>query len=389
VVTEVAISKITQKNLGMELVRATEAAALASGRHMGRGDKEEAHRSAADAMAQALGTVNMDGEVRLVVGEESEEALGRGRHFGQGEGPMVDLAAGPLDGLSLVARGLPGAIAMIAASERGRMTLPECPYLEKIAVGVRAKGAVDITDSVEHNLQRIAFAKDVRVSDLTVVILDRPRHQQLMEDTRAAGARVSLISDGEVAAAVMAALEDSGVDVVIGIGGAEDTTIAACALKCLGGELVARPWLRNEEEAAQLAARGVDPSGVYSIEDLAGGEEVVFVATGVTDGLLLRGVRYFDRWAESESLVMRSQSGTLRRISTKHHYALARTEPATSADPPPSLPPQAGGGRCRRLTPHLSSPRKQGEDAADDCPPTFPSRGGRSRRPGMGQASAA
>jgi fructose-1,6-bisphosphatase II len=328
-VTEaVAISQISQKNLGMELVRATEAAALASGRHMGRGDKEEARHSAAEAMAQALGTVNMDGEVRLVVGgtDSEEPLLSQGRHFGQGQGPAVDLAAGPLDGLSLVARGLPGALAIIAASERGKLTLPDTPYLEKIAVGVRARGAVDITDSVENNLKRIAFAKDVRVSDLTVVILDRPRHQQLMEETRATGARVSLISDGEVAAAVMTALEDSGVDVVIGIGGAEDTTIAACALKCLGGELWARPWLRNEEEAERLAARGVDPSGIFSIEDLAGGEEVVFCATGVTDGLLLRGVRYFDRWAESESLVMRSRSGTLRRITTKHHYTLARTE---------------------------------------------------------------
>jgi fructose-1,6-bisphosphatase II len=184
-------------------------------------------------------------------------------------------------------------------------------------------------DSVENNLKRVAFAKDMRVADLTVVILDRPRHQQLLEEARAAGARVSLISDGEVAAAVMVAMDDSGVDVVLGIGGAEDTTIAACALKCLGGELVARPWLRTPEEADRLAAAGVDPHRVFGIDDLAGGEEVVFAATGVTDGLLLRGVRYHDRWAESESLVMRSQSGSLRRINTKHHFALSQERSRT------------------------------------------------------------
>jgi fructose-1,6-bisphosphatase II len=322
---EVVISQVSQKNLGMELVRATEAAALASGRHMGRGDKEEIQRSAAEAMAQALGMVNMDAEMRLAVGgAESEHSLVLGAHFGSGQGPGVDLAAGPLDGASLVARGLPGAIAMIAATERGQLTLPGSPYLEKIAVGARARGAVDIADTVENNLKRIAFAKDVRVSDLTVVILDRPRHQQLLGEARAAGARVSLISDGEVAAALMVALEDSGVDVVMGMGGAEDTTIAACALKCLDGELVARPWLRSPEEPGELEMRGIDPYQVFSIQDLVGGVEVVFAATGVTDGLLLRGVRYYDRWAESESLVMRSQSGTVRRITTKHHFALAR-----------------------------------------------------------------
>src|SRR5439155_16922253 len=248
----------------------------------------------------------------------------QGHRYGHGQGPEVDLAAGPLDGVSLVSRGLPGAIAMIAATERGRIVLPGSPYLEKIAVGARGRGAVDIADSVENNLKRIAFAKEVRVSDLTVVILDRPRHQHLLEETRQAGARVSLISDGEVAAALMVALEDSGFDVVMGMGGAEDTTIAACALKCLGGELQARPWLRTPEEERELMEGGVDPHQVFSIEDLAGGEEVVFAVTGVTDGLLLRGGQSFDRWAESESLVMRSQSGTLRQITTKHHYALAR-----------------------------------------------------------------
>ena len=161
------------------------------------------------------------------------------------------------------------------------------------------------------------------MGDLTVVLLDRPRHQQLIEEVRQAGARVSLITDGEVAAAVMVAFEDTGVDVVMGMGGTEDTTIAACALKCLGGEMVARPWLRNAEESAQLLGLGIDPHQVFGIEDLAGGEEVVVTATGVTDGLLLRGVHYFDHWAESESLVMRSQSGTVRRITTKHHFALA------------------------------------------------------------------
>jgi fructose-1,6-bisphosphatase II len=322
VAQEIAVS---QKNLAMELVRVTEAAALASGRHMGRGDKAEVMRSAAEAMQQALGAVNMDADLKVITSSEGGEVLGlAGGRFGQGLGPRVDLATGPLDGVSLVARGLPGAIAVIAATEHDAMHLPGSLYLEKMAVGAQARGAIDIADNVENNLNRVAFAKDMRVADLTVVILDRPRHQSLLEEARAAGARVSLITDGEVAAAVMAALDDSGVDVVLGIGGAEDTTIAACALKCLGGELVARPWLRTPEEASTLEAAGVDPHRVFNIDDLAGGEEVVFAATGVTDGLLLRGVRYHDRWAESESLVMRSQSGSLRRISTKHHYAISQ-----------------------------------------------------------------
>ncbi|HEV3230862.1 MAG TPA: fructose-bisphosphatase class II family protein, partial [Candidatus Dormibacteraeota bacterium] len=270
--------------------------------------------------------VNMDGELTVVVNqwEGVSAAFQRGSRFGQGFGPPVDLAAGPLDGVSLVSRGLPGAIAVIAAAERGSLHLPASLYMRKIMVGARARGAIDIDDSVENNLRRVAFASDMRISDLTVVLLDRPRHQSLVEETRAAGARVSLVSDGEVAAAVMAALDDSGVDVVLGIGSAEDATLAACALKCLGGELQAIPWARSEEQAAELTAMGVDLERRYSIDDLAGGDEVVFAATGVTDGLLLQGVRYHDRWAESQSLVMRSQSGSLRRISTRHHYALSQ-----------------------------------------------------------------
>ncbi|MHB8510400.1 MAG: class II fructose-bisphosphatase [Candidatus Dormibacteria bacterium] len=317
---------VSQKNLGMELVRVTEAAALASGRHMGRGDKDAVLRSAAEAMEQALGNVNMDADLCVIVNrwEGPGSAFERGNHFGQGAGPRVDLAAGPLDGVSLVTRGLTGAIAVIAASDRGSMHLPQSVYLQKIMVGARARGAIDIQDSVENNLRRVAFAAELRVSDLNVVLLDRPRHQQLVEETRAAGARVSLISDGEVAAAVRSAMDDSGVDVVLGIGSAEDATLAACALKCLGGELQAKPWLRNEEESRDLVERGIDPERVFTIDDIAGGDEVVFAATGVTDGLLLQGVRYHDRWAESQSLVMRSQSGSLRRISTRHHYALSQ-----------------------------------------------------------------
>jgi fructose-1,6-bisphosphatase II len=319
---------VSQKNLGMELVRVTEAAALACGRQMGRGDGEEIRRSAAEAMGQALGSVNMDAEIRVVVGSAREgENLAPGLRCGQGLGPRVDLAAGPLDGVSLVARGLTGAMAVIAATDRDAMHLPPNGILlEKIAVGAAARGAVDINESVENNLNRIAFAKRMRVSDLTLVILDRPRNQLLLEEARRAGARVSMISDGEVAAAIRVALEDSGVDVVMGIGGTEDATIAACALKCLGGELMARPWVRNQEEADEMRAAGVEPTQVFTTEDLAGGEEVVFAATGVTDGLLLRGVAYHDRWAESDSLVIRSQSGTLRRISTKHHLATAHIE---------------------------------------------------------------
>jgi fructose-1,6-bisphosphatase II len=320
-------TEISQKNLGMELVRVTEAAALACGRLMGRGDQEEVRSSAAAAMGQALRMVNMDADIKVVVGTpQPGEDLVSGLHCGQGHGPRVDLAIGPLDGVSLVARGLTGAMAVLAATERGQMRLPGSLLLEKIAVGPRVKGAVDITDTVENNLNRIAFAKKVRVSDLTIVILDRPRHQQILEEARNAGARVTLISDGEVSAAIRVAMEDSGVDAVMGIGGAEDATVAACALKCLAGELVARPWLRNEEAAGELEAAGVDPHRVVTSDDLAGGDEVVFAATGVTDGLLLRGVHYHDRWAESQSLVMRSASGTVRKIETQHHYARALAE---------------------------------------------------------------
>jgi fructose-1,6-bisphosphatase II len=319
---------VSQRNLGMELVRVTEAAALACGRLMGRGDSEGIRHAAADAMGRALAGVNMDAYIRVVVGSpEADEELVPGFRCGQGFGPRVDLAAGPLDGVSLVARGLTGAMAVIAATERDAMRLPPRGILlEKIAVGATARGAVDISESVENNLNRIAFAKQMRVNDLTLVILDRPRNHAMLEEARRAGARVSTISDGEVAAAVRVALEDSGVDVVMGIGGTEDATIAACALKCLGGELVARPWVRNNEEEQVMQAAGVDPRQVFTTDDLAGGNEVIFAATGVTDGLLLKGVRYHDRWAESDSLVMRSHSGTLRRISTKHHLATAHIE---------------------------------------------------------------
>ena len=316
---------VSQKNLGMELVRVTEAAALACGRLMGRGDQEEIRRSAAVAMAQSMVSVHMDADLVVLVGTpQPGEELVSGFRCGQGQGPRVDLAAGPLDGVSLVTRGLTGAITVVAATEQGQMRVPGSLLLEKIAVGPAARGAADINESVENNLNRIAFAKDVRVGDLTVVILDRPRHQKMLEEVREAGARVSLISDGEVSAAIRVAMEDTGVDVAMGIGGAEDATMAACALKCLGGELVAKPWVHNPEEAETLAAAGVDLQRVITTEDLAGGDEVVFAATGVTDGLLLRGVHYYDGWAESQSLVMRSASGTLRKIETKHHFALAR-----------------------------------------------------------------
>lgn len=315
---------VSQKNLGMELVRVTEAAALACGRMMGRGDQEEVRLAAAEAMAQALIAVNMDADIVVVVGTpQPGEELVSGFRCGQGIGPRVDLAAGPLDGVSLVTRGLTGAMAVVAATEHEQMKVPGILLLEKIAVGPQARGAVDINESVENNLNRVAFAKHVRVSDLAVVILDRPRHQQILEEVRQAGARVSLISDGEVSAAIRVAIEDSGVDVVMGIGGAEDSTIQACALKCLGGELVAKAWVRTAEEGEQMVAAGVDLQRVITTEDLAGGAEVVFAATGVTDGLLLRGVHYYDGWAESQSLVMRSASGTLRKIETKHHFAFA------------------------------------------------------------------
>jgi fructose-1,6-bisphosphatase II len=309
-------------------VRATEAAALAAGRWMGNQDRDGIRATAATAMYEALSAVHMNGTI--VLGDDQGGRLAPGRSIGDGSGEQFDVAVKAIDGSTLVARGLPNAVSVVATGEPGMlMRAPTGLYAEKIAVGPEARGSVDVTDSVENNLQRIAFAKQVQVSDLTVVMLDRPRHQQLMEQVRQMGARISLLTDGDIAAAIMATLEGTGIDVMMGIGGLQEAVLAACALKCLGGDLQCRLWLRSREDEERARAAGFeDLRQVRSVADLVPGEDVAFAATGVTDGEFLHGVIYHHFWAETESMVFRSRSGTIRHLNTKHHYALKSVEGA-------------------------------------------------------------
>ena len=314
-----------QPNRGLELLRGTEAAALSVGRWLGRGDKSGTRDAAQLAMERALADMPFDGHI--VIGSDSTGSLvSPGRRIGAGR-ERVDLAVTPVDGISLVARGLTQALSIAAAAEPGGILAPPpVAYMHKIAVGPAARGSIDITDSPENNLRRVAFAMDVHVPDLTVVMLDRPRHQALLERVREMGARVALISDGDVGAAMMAAVTGSGIDVMLGAGGTAEAILATCALRCLGGELQCRPWVRHEEEAAAIRAAGFDPEAAVSMEQLVPGEDVSMAVTGITGGGLLRGVLYHSWWAETHSMVMRARSGTIREISTKHHVALPREE---------------------------------------------------------------
>lgn len=321
-----AASRGVQPNLGLELVRATEAAALSAGRWMGNLDREGIKATAVAAMREALQGVHMRGTV--VIGEDGSGPLSVGDAVGDGTGEACDVALKPIDGSTLVAKGLPNAVSVIATAPPGSMVrAPVGMYAEKIAVGPDARGSVDVTDSVENNLQRVAFAKKVQVSDLTVVMLDRPRHQSLTEQVRQVGARITMLSDGDIAAAVMATLEGTGIDVMIGVGGLPEAILAACALKCLGGDLQCRLWVRSKEDEDRARAAGFeDPRHVYSVDELVRGDDVAFAATGVTDGEFLHGVIYHHVWAETESMVFRSKSGTVRHLTTKHHVALRSPE---------------------------------------------------------------
>jgi fructose-1,6-bisphosphatase II len=267
----------------------------------------------------------------IAIGEEGPlPELPTGNKVGDGAGEECDVALKALDGATLVAKGLPNAVSVIATAERGSLVkAPAGLYADKIAVGPEARGSVDVTDSVENNLQRVAFAKKVQVSDLTVVMLDRPRHEPIMEQIRQVGARIALISDGDIAAAIMATLDGTGIDVMMGVGGMAEAVLAACALKCLGGDLQCRLWLRSKEDEDRAKAAGFDDlRRVLSVDDLVRGEDVAFASTGVTDGEFLHGVIYHHFWAETESMVFRSKSGTVRHLTTKHHYALKSVEGA-------------------------------------------------------------
>ena len=308
------------RNLALELVRVTEVAAIAASRFMGRGDKLAADGAAVDAMRSQLSVVAMDGTVIIGEGEKDEAPmLFNGEQIGNGEPPKVDIAVDPIDGTTLTALGRSNALAVIAASEGGSMFDPgPCVYMEKIAVGPDAAGAIDITRSPTENLHSIAEAKNQDVENLTAVILDRDRHGELIKEVRAAGARIRLISDGDVAGAISTASPDSGADVLFGIGGTPEGVISAAALMCMGGEQQGMLWPRNEAERNEAIDAGYDLKKVLHISDLVSSDNCFFAATGITDGDLLEGVRFDRGVATTQSLVMRSRSGTVRRIEGQH-----------------------------------------------------------------------
>ena len=314
------MSEPMDRNLALELVRVTEAAAMAAARFMGRRDKEAADQAAVDAMRYTLHSVDMDGVVVIGEGEKDEAPmLYRGERVGNGTPPAVDVAVDPIDGTMLLANGRPGAISVVAIAERGSLFFTHLPYMEKMAVGPKARGRIDLTAPVRQNLRRIAEAEGRSVDDLTVVILDRPRHEQLMKEVKEAGARIKLISDGDVAPAIMAALEEeTGIDALMGIGGGPEAVVAACALKCLGGDIQGRLWPRDEAERRLVEAEGHEVEQVLTLDDLCRGQNIFVAVTGITDGELLRGVRYQGAWARTSSLVMRSASGTVRWVEAKH-----------------------------------------------------------------------
>jgi fructose-1,6-bisphosphatase II len=312
--------EVPDRNLALELVRVTEAAAMAGSRWMGRGDKEGADAAAVDAMRLVLGSVAMDGTV--IIGEGEKDAapmLYNGERIGNGTPPVVDIAVDPIDGTTLTALGRSGALSVIAMSSSGTMFNPgPCVYMEKLAVGPEAAGRVSLDASPAENIAAVARAKSTSVGDITVVVLDRPRHADLIADIRATGARIRLIPDGDVAGAISAALPESGGDLLLGIGGTPEGVIAAAALKCMGGEIQGRLWPRDDKERELALAMGYDLDQVLTTEDLVKGDDSFFAATGVTDGELLRGVHYDRRGASTESLVMRSRTGTVRRIEAQH-----------------------------------------------------------------------
>jgi fructose-1,6-bisphosphatase II len=314
------MSDVIDRNLALELARVTEAAALASARWMGRGDKEAADQAAVDAMRFVLGSVEMDGVVVIGEGAKDEAPmLYIGERVGQGVEPRVDIAVDPVEGTRLVAMGMQNAISVVALADAGSMfSCEDIAYMEKIAVGREAAGAIDLDLPPTENLKRIAEAKRMQIHDLTVVILDRPRHDELVREVREAGARIKMIPDGDVAGAMMATMPGTGIDVLMGVGGAPEAVIAAAALTCLGGEIQSRLWPRNDEERRIVAEKQIDVDRILTVTDLVGGDNVFFSATGITDGELLQGIHYSSNGATSQTLVMRSRSGTVRRIDATH-----------------------------------------------------------------------
>jgi len=317
------VSSGIDRNLAMELVRTTEAAALGASPFMGRGDKIAADQGAVNGMRTMLASVRMSGVVVIGEGEKDEAPmLYIGEEVGTGDEPAVDIAVDPIDGTTLLSKGMPNSLAVVAVGERGSMYFPpHIFYMDKLAVGPDAAGVIDINASVEENLGRIAEVKKMRVQDVTVVVLDRPRHTDLVSQIRAVGARIKMISDGDVAGSLLAASPGTGVDVLMGIGGCPEGVISAAAIKCIGGAIQCKLWPRNDGERERAIAAGLDLDRVLTADDLIHSDNVFFAATGITDGELLQGVHYTSTGATTDSLVMRSRSGTVRRVTATHRLS--------------------------------------------------------------------
>jgi fructose-1,6-bisphosphatase II len=311
-----------ERNIALELVRVTEAAAMAAARYLGRGDKTAVDQVAVNAMRYTLGHIRMDGVVVIGEGEKDQAPmLYIGERIGDGSDLAVDIAVDPIDGTTLVARGLPGAISTVALSSKGTIHYPkEFHYMNKIITGAEAKELIDINAPVAENLKVISSAKNKTISEITVVVLDRPRNQQLLSDIRSAGARVKLISDGDVAASIEAALPEREVDVLMGIGGTPEAVLSAAAIHCIGGIIQCTAWPRDKNERDAALAKGVDIDKVYMTQDLIDSDDVFFAATGVSSGELLKGVRYFSGGAQTQSLATRCRSGTVRWIDSYHNF---------------------------------------------------------------------
>jgi fructose-1,6-bisphosphatase II len=311
-----------ERNIAMELVRVTEAAAMSAARYLGRGNKNLVDEAAVSAMRYTLGFIRMDGIVVIGEGEKDQAPmLYIGEKIGDGSDLKVDIAVDPIDGTTLVARGLPGAISTVALTGRGTMHCPkEFVYMDKIVTGADAKDCIDINATVAENLKNVALAKKKKITELTVTVLDRPRHEQLLEDIRRVGARVKLISDGDISASIEAALPNREIDVLMGIGGTTEGVISAAAIRCIGGGIQCKIWPRNEQERTAAIQAGIDINKIYKTNDLIDSDDVFFAATGVSSGELLKGVRYFSGGAQTQSLAMRCRSGTIRWIDAWHNF---------------------------------------------------------------------
>jgi fructose-1,6-bisphosphatase II len=322
------------RNLALELVRVTEAAAMAAARWVGRGDKNGADGAAVNAMRQLINTVSMNGVVVIGEGEKDHAPmLFNGEQVGDGSGPDCDVAVDPIDGTRLTALGMPDAVSVIAVSERGSMYDPSAVfYMEKLVTGPEAADVVDIEAPVADNINAVARAKHCSASDVTVVVLDRPRHERLVEEIRESGARIKFITDGDVAGAIMAARTGTGIDLMLGIGGTPEGIVAACALKCLGGVIQGRLWPRDDAERARAVEAGHDLGQVLTTNDLVRSDDVFFAATGITHGELMQGVRFRAGSAVTESLVMRGRSGTIRKIESEHQLWKLRAYSAINFD---------------------------------------------------------